>query len=72
VTACIYGGIEIDSMTKKAIKCDLCRGNPACVKACDYGAIEYVGAKTGDLEKRAKGISVLSPFYSYEEQEAEP
>jgi Fe-S-cluster-containing dehydrogenase component len=72
VTACIYGGIEIDPMTRKAIKCDLCGGNPACVRACDYGAIEYVGAKARDLAKRANGISVLSPFYSYEEQEAEP
>jgi Fe-S-cluster-containing hydrogenase component 2 len=71
VTACLYGGIEIDPMTKKAIKCDLCGGNPACVKACDYGAIEHVGGKAVDFTKRAKGISVLSPFYSYEEQEAE-
>ncbi|MHA1925017.1 MAG: 4Fe-4S dicluster domain-containing protein [Candidatus Thorarchaeota archaeon] len=72
VTACIYGGIEIDTMTKKAIKCDLCQGDPACVKACDYGAIEHVGANTEDFTKRARGISVLSPFYSHEEQEAEP
>ncbi|MHA2072279.1 MAG: 4Fe-4S dicluster domain-containing protein [Candidatus Thorarchaeota archaeon] len=71
VTACIYGGIEIDPMTKRAIKCDLCGGNPACVKACDYGAIEHVGGKDADFTKRAKGISVLSPFYSYEEQDAE-
>jgi Fe-S-cluster-containing hydrogenase component 2 len=72
VSACIYGGIEIDPMTRKAIKCDLCCGDPACVKACDYRAIEYVGAKARDLTKRANGISILSPFYSYEEQEAEP
>jgi Fe-S-cluster-containing dehydrogenase component len=68
VTACIYGGIEIDPMTRKAIKCDLCGGNPACVKACDYGAIEFV---KDDFAKRAEGIRALSPFYAQEEQEAE-
>ncbi|MFX0056649.1 MAG: 4Fe-4S dicluster domain-containing protein [Candidatus Hermodarchaeota archaeon] len=72
VTACIYGGIEIDTITRKAIKCDLCWGQPACVEACDYGAIELVGTKADDFTKRARGISVLSPFYSHEEQEVEP
>lgn len=71
VTACIYGGIEIDPMTRKAIKCDLCSGNPACVKACDYKAIELVGSSTDDFTRRAEGISSLSPFYTYEEKEAE-
>jgi carbon-monoxide dehydrogenase iron sulfur subunit len=72
VTACVYGGIEIDSVTRKAVKCDLCWGNPACVKACDYGAIEFLSVESDVLRSRARGISVLSPLYSLEEQEAEP
>jgi Fe-S-cluster-containing hydrogenase component 2 len=53
VTACTYGGIEIDPLTRKAIKCDLCDGDPACVKACDYGAITLVtDEKSGYIERR--------------------
>ena len=28
--------------THKAFKCDLCGGDPACVKSCPTGALEYV------------------------------
>jgi carbon-monoxide dehydrogenase iron sulfur subunit len=57
VTACIYGGIAIDPQTKKAIKCDLCGGDPACVKACDYGAISVASLKPEGLLQRRKAIS---------------
>jgi len=70
-TACIYGGFEIDPLTRKAIKCDLCRGEPACVKACDYGAISYVDSESGGLLERAKGMEILSSMYEVELQEAE-
>jgi Fe-S-cluster-containing hydrogenase component 2 len=70
VTACIYGGIEIDPLTKKAAKCDLCGGDSACVKACDYGAIKFLGATTEGLRQRRQGIQVLSHLYDHESQEA--
>ncbi|MFX1415741.1 MAG: 4Fe-4S dicluster domain-containing protein [Promethearchaeota archaeon] len=70
VTACIYGGIEIDPLTKKAAKCDLCLGDPACVKACDYGAITFVGATDEGLNQRKQGIEALDHIYSPESQEA--
>jgi len=42
VEACPYNGIFIDK-EGKAIKCDLCEGDPACVKACIFPkAIQYV------------------------------
>ena len=52
VTACIYGGIAIDPQTKKAVKCDLCNGDPACVKACDYGAISVTSIKPEGFHQR--------------------
>jgi carbon-monoxide dehydrogenase iron sulfur subunit len=58
VTACVYGGIEIDPKTLKAIKCDMCWGNPACVKACEYGAISMVEAKEQGFRVRREGIDL--------------
>jgi Fe-S-cluster-containing hydrogenase component 2 len=59
VTACIYGGISIDPKTKKAIKCNHCRGEPKCVPACEYGAISYIAKKEG-LELRKSGTKILT------------
>jgi Fe-S-cluster-containing hydrogenase component 2 len=39
---CPFETIIIDVERKKAIKCDVCRGKPACAEACIPGAISYV------------------------------
>jgi len=57
VTACTYGGISIDPKSKKAIKCDLCDGDPACAKACDYGAISIATMKKEGLHQRRKAVT---------------
>lgn len=41
VDACPYDAIFIDKKTKKAIKCDLCGGNPQCVKFCPKDTLFY-------------------------------
>ena len=43
VTACPYGAISIIEKRgeTKIIKCDLCRGDPECVKQCEPGAIVF-------------------------------
>jgi carbon-monoxide dehydrogenase iron sulfur subunit len=51
---CPYGAISMDSATGLMIKCDLCGGEPKCVKLCPTGAIRYVRAETADMPiKRA-------------------
>ncbi|SLM32439.1 4Fe-4S ferredoxin iron-sulfur binding domain protein [Desulfamplus magnetovallimortis] len=40
VEYCPENLIYIDPITKKAVKCDMCNGDPTCVKACPTGAIE--------------------------------
>ena len=42
VEACPFGAIKIDPVSLKAIKCDLCGGDPLCVKYCVTGALRYV------------------------------
>ncbi len=38
---CAFGGITYESSIGHVIKCDSCDGDPACVKACPTGALEY-------------------------------
>ena len=39
--ACPYGGIFYDPYANKAVKCDLCGGEPKCVPACEQGILTF-------------------------------
>jgi len=52
VQFCPFGGVEIDAKTGKIIKCDLCGGEPICVKFCDPEALQYVNATVVNVTKR--------------------
>jgi Fe-S-cluster-containing dehydrogenase component len=41
--ACPWEMISFDQDTRKATKCDLCKGKPKCVEACPAEALSYVG-----------------------------
>jgi carbon-monoxide dehydrogenase iron sulfur subunit len=49
VAACPYtpARIKISPITTKAFKCDLCGGDPTCVKVCSSGAITYQFSEEG-------------------------
>lgn len=42
VEACPWQMTSFDKETKKATKCDLCGGDPQCVKICPSGALSFV------------------------------
>lgn len=46
ITACPLSLIKLDSETGKAVKCDLCDGEPLCVKHCPYGALLFGNPST--------------------------
>jgi Fe-S-cluster-containing hydrogenase component 2 len=43
--ACPFGAIPIDPVSRKAYKCELCDGDPACVVICPTDAITFVAQK---------------------------
>jgi Fe-S-cluster-containing hydrogenase component 2 len=51
VTFCPFGGAGID-IEGKIIKCDLCNGDPQCVKNCEPEALKFIEATTINLRKR--------------------
>lgn len=54
VDACPFGAASLHPETGLALICDLCQGDPACVKRCATGAIVYVSTESGPQAKRQK------------------
>ena len=57
---CPFGGPRIEPETGIMIKCDLCGGDPECVKHCVYGALEFVSADEAAYIKRRAGAGRLA------------
>jgi anaerobic carbon-monoxide dehydrogenase iron sulfur subunit len=45
VGACCFGVMFFNATAKKAYKCELCGGDPACAQMCPTGAINFVAKK---------------------------
>jgi Fe-S-cluster-containing dehydrogenase component len=54
VDTCPFGTAALHPETGLALICDLCGGDPACVKRCATGAIVYADAGAGARAKREK------------------
>jgi Fe-S-cluster-containing hydrogenase component 2 len=53
VAACPFGAMNFDAVGNKVIKCDLCEGEPTCVRFCDVKALDYVDtAQLSGLKRR--------------------
>ncbi|MBN1829688.1 MAG: 4Fe-4S dicluster domain-containing protein [Deltaproteobacteria bacterium] len=44
IVACPWGSVKLDVAGERIMKCDLCGGDPACVKVCESGALRFVEA----------------------------
>ena len=53
VTACPMGGISYDKEKGIIVKCDLCGGDPECVKVCSREALAFKDANFDSPERRA-------------------
>jgi len=42
VSVCPFGAMSYNMIDRKVIKCDLCGGNPQCVRFCDEKAVDYI------------------------------
>jgi len=60
VSACPFGAMSFDVIAKKVIKCDLCDGEPQCVRFCEVHALEYVDADKVSILKQRDAAQRLS------------
>lgn len=51
---CPFGQVFVSARTGKSSKCDLCSGDPACVKFCPTGAIRF--EKTDTLQQQRRKL----------------
>ena len=63
VIACPFGGALYHYFKGCAMKCDLCGGDPECVKSCLYRAIEYLPMDEWGRRQRLKGAENLGRVF---------
>jgi carbon-monoxide dehydrogenase iron sulfur subunit len=53
VAICPFGCMLFDEENRKVFKCDLCDGDPICVRFCEHQAIQYLNAAQQSTLKQA-------------------
>ncbi|MCJ7687283.1 MAG: 4Fe-4S dicluster domain-containing protein, partial [Desulfobacteraceae bacterium] len=52
IVGCPFGAIAYDPGRNQVMKCDLCGGEPQCVRFCPTGALQFIAKKLAHLPKR--------------------
>ena len=52
VSVCPFGAMHFDTIDRRVIKCDLCDGDPQCVRFCEVQCIQFVDAGDVSLQKK--------------------
>ncbi|WP_461206775.1 4Fe-4S dicluster domain-containing protein [Clostridium sp. DL1XJH146] len=52
INACPFGNMSYNFELKKVVKCDLCGGDPYCVKLCPANALEFKEPTPSELDKK--------------------
>jgi len=54
MAVCPFGAMDFDREVNRVIKCDLCDGDPLCVKLCSYEALQYIDVKEQSIPKKTE------------------
>ena len=60
VAVCPFGAMNYNATDKKVFKCDLCGGDPQCVRFCEEKAVDYVYADRVSASKKKDAAERLS------------
>ena len=59
VAVCPFGAMSYNTTDKKVFKCDLCDGDPQCVRFCDIGCVEFLDAGDVSILKKKEAAAKL-------------
>jgi len=57
---CPFGAMNFNVIDRKVIKCDLCDGEPQCVRFCDRKAVDFVSPDEVSIGKKRTAAERLS------------
>jgi len=60
VSVCPFGAMSFNTIDRKVFKCDLCDGDPQCVRFCDRKAVDYVNADDVSIDKKREAAGRIS------------
>jgi anaerobic carbon-monoxide dehydrogenase iron sulfur subunit len=60
VAVCPFGAMSFNVIDKQVFKCDLCDGEPQCVRFCDRKAVDYVSPDEVSIDKQRVAAERLS------------
>ncbi len=59
LTNCPFGAISFNEQKQQVFKCELCKGDPQCVKFCQPGALRFEPAKDVAPARRGKAAAKI-------------
>ncbi|MBN1106223.1 MAG: 4Fe-4S dicluster domain-containing protein [Deltaproteobacteria bacterium] len=60
VAVCPFGAMSFNTIDRKVFKCDVCDGDPQCVRFCDEKALDYVDVDDVSIVKKMDAAARLS------------
>ncbi len=60
VAVCPFGAMSFNAQERKVFKCDLCDGDPQCVRFCEVKAVDYTDAARESLFKKRDAALKIS------------
>ena len=60
VAVCPFGAMSFNVIDKQVLKCDLCDGEPQCVRFCDRKAVDFVSPDEVSIDKKRTAAERLS------------
>jgi len=60
VAVCPFGAMSYNVIDKQVLKCDLCDGDPQCVRFCDRKAVDFVSPDEVSIDKKRTAAERLS------------
>jgi carbon-monoxide dehydrogenase iron sulfur subunit len=60
VAVCPFGAMSFNRMDKTVFKCDVCDGEPQCVRFCDMKAVDYVDTDDVSIQKKRDAATRVS------------